>query len=253
MEQNRVLMIVVAIVIFVAAIVGVGMALLYPEVTSSRTESADIGARQINPTEYLRPPRTEPLIPEDLQALPEVAFGLNDDDSVTEPGDDPELDPDPDSASDATVDPTPATHEPAPTTRSDGTVAPRVVAAPVTRAPTIAAPAPTTTAPRRPRRSTSTAPAPAPTRSSAPVHVTEYWIQLIASPSRDRIDQANVRLSDVNLSGRVTTRQVEDTLYYRLRVGPYRTQEEAEKFLEWIGKLDGFEDAYISEEYPRRS
>ena len=230
-------MIVVAIAIFLAAIVGVGMVLLYPEVTSPGTESADIGVRQINPTEYLRPPRTEPLIPEDLQALPEVAFGLNDDDSVTESGDEP------DPAE--TVDPAPVAREPVPITRSDGT-APRAVAAPVTRAPTIADP--TTAALRRPQRSAA-----APTRSAAPVHVTEYWIQLIASPSRDRIDQANVRLSDVNLSGRITTRQVEDTLYYRLRVGPYSTQAEAEKFLEWIGELDGFENAYISEEYPLRS
>ena len=240
-------MIVVAVAVFLVAIVGVGMALLYPAVESPRVESADIGARHINPTEYLRTLQTEPLIPEDLQTLPEVTFGLNNDEPATKPNNEP---------TPGAVAPTSATRETVPITRPE-IVAPRKVVAPGTHAPAISTPTEThqtaTVTPNRPQRTDLASVAAATARSTAPVPVTEYWIQLIASPSRDRVDQANVRLSDVNLSGRVTTRQIEGTLYYRLRVGPYSTQQEAKKFLEWIGELAGFENAYISEEYPLRS
>jgi hypothetical protein len=76
---------------------------------------------------------------------------------------------------------------------------------------------------------------------------------VIASPSRDRVDQARVTLSEYSLGGRITTREVDGTMYYRLRVGPYGTSEEADKFLEWIRDIPGFTEAYISEEYPLRT
>jgi cell division septation protein DedD len=85
------------------------------------------------------------------------------------------------------------------------------------------------------------------------VRVTEYWIQLIASPSRDRVHQAETRLADHNLGGRVTTRDVNGELFYRLRIGPYTSRSEAEGFLETIRRVDGFEGAFISEEYPLRT
>ena len=85
------------------------------------------------------------------------------------------------------------------------------------------------------------------------VRVTEYWIQLIASPNRDRVEQAHGMLADYSLGGRVTTRDVDGELYYRLRVGPYDNHDEAEKFLTWIRDIDAFQGAYISEEYPLRT
>lgn len=245
-------MIVVAVAIFLAAIVGVGMALLYPGVDPELADASAAGVREINPTEYLRPTSTEPLIPEDLQELPEVTFGLTDADTEVEPEQGAEQ------LVEQDTDSTQISQEGAPITRPV-TVAPRQSTAPVTHEPAVSAPAaarrstPATAAPERTQPTAPATAAAATTRSTAPVRVTEYWIQLIASPSRDRVEQANVRLSDVNLSGRVTTRQVDNTLYYRLRVGPYSSQDEAEKFLEWIGELDGFENAYISEEYPLRS
>lgn len=243
-------MIVVAVAIFLAAIVGVGMALLYPGVDPELADASAAGVREVNPTEYLRPTSTEPLIPEDLQELPEVTFGLTDTDAAVAPEQGDEQ------LSEQDADSTQTSQEVVPITRPV-TVAPRQSTAPVTHEPAASVPAAALrTEPAAPSRPQQTAPATAAaatTRSTAPVRVTEYWIQLIASPSRDRVEQANVRLSDVNLSGRVTTRQVDDTLYYRLRVGPYSSQDEAEKFLEWIGELDGFESAYISEEYPLRS
>lgn len=83
--------------------------------------------------------------------------------------------------------------------------------------------------------------------------VTEYWIQVISSPRRDTVDRARLRLDRRDLGTRVTTTEVNGTTYYRLRIGPYRYAPEARKFLEMISELEGFEQSYISEEYPLRA
>jgi cell division septation protein DedD len=83
--------------------------------------------------------------------------------------------------------------------------------------------------------------------------VTEYWIQVIATTSPDRVEMARERLREHQLSGRITTRVVDGRTFYRLRVGPYTDKREATKFLDWVNDIDGFEDSYISEEYSMRT
>jgi cell division protein FtsN len=93
---------------------------------------------------------------------------------------------------------------------------------------------------------------PAPTPDSEPEYrrVTEYWIQVISSPSRDRVEQAKERLEAQELGGRITSKFINGETYYRLRVGPYGNKAEAAKFLQWISEIEGFGESYISEEYP---
>ena len=80
--------------------------------------------------------------------------------------------------------------------------------------------------------------------------VTEYWIQLISSPSRDTIDIAQERLlREYALGVRVTSRVIDETTFYRLRVGPYIEYDESVRFRDLIRRIDGFDEAYISEEY----
>lgn len=86
------------------------------------------------------------------------------------------------------------------------------------------------------------------TRAAASAAVTEqYWIQLIASTRRDTVEAAQKVLQEHNLDGRITTVNVGDVDYFRLRVGPYENKSEAEKFLGWIKEISGFDGSYISE------
>ena len=285
MEQNKVLMVVVSVAFFLAAVVGVGVALLYPRGETAATGGAVASTQTFDPIEYVRRPETAPLVqdpaaasdgngivvygqkPEAEQRAAETAIVTTPESSVpgdseavvvqrpatpadttgrgTSAGADATRTPSVRSTSEITSSPAAAT----PSAPSAATPSAARTTTPATRTPSPAAAAPSAGATGAVVAPTVTAPPSA----SREIRVTEYWIQLIASPSYDRVDQARARLTEYSLGARITTRDVEGTLYYRLRVGPYATNEEAGKFLEWIRAISGFEGAYISEEYPTRT
>jgi len=247
MEQNKVLMIIVSVAIFFAAIVGVGVALLYPR-EDTAVASADFDdSGEFDPIEYVRRPEQAPLTVAPERDEPVViVYGEADDaaadDAETSP--EPAVDTTGAIGQERTITVTPArrtgTRTPAPEESAPiadvaeaGDASRSAPAVEETAEPRVAAPE-TRPEPRR-------------------IRVTEYWIQLIASPNRDRVEQVRGQLADYNVGGRVTTRDVNGELYYRLRVGPYENHAEAEKFLGWIKEIEGFEEAYISEEYPLRT
>ncbi len=231
MEQQKVLIVIVSVALFVAAVIGIGLIFFYPRTEVSPDAPLRIvqepGAesrQQFDPIEYLRRPDAEapdfaPRDPEDDEDFI-IVFDDEDPPDPRAPAE-PRPAPEPAPREPASRDPEPAPREPAP----------RVPAEP----PAEPKPAP----PREPE-----------TRQ---VRVTEYWIQVIASPSRDRVEQARTTLEERGLRGRITTRTVNDTVFYRLRVGGYSDKAEAEKFLGWIREINGFGQSYISEEYPVRT
>ena len=76
-----------------------------------------------------------------------------------------------------------------------------------------------------------------------------YWVQVISSPNRDTVEQAQRSLATHQVSTRVLTKEIGGTVYYRLRLGPFAVREEAEKFLDWVLDLDRFADALIFVDY----
>ncbi len=90
-----------------------------------------------------------------------------------------------------------------------------------------------------------------PARVSAPhtPTVQEYWIQVISSPSRDRVEQVQEEFYAYGLGGRVTTTMVNNTTYFRLRYGPYTQRAEAQKFLDWLKDIPQFSESFISVEF----
>lgn len=247
MEQNKVLMVIVSVAIFFAAIIGVGVALLYPRGGDLAEAGSGQVVREFDPIEYVRNPEDTEL-PADTESDEPVVIVYGDRDAESAPADTgtdaPGNTPTTDQDAAGAGEPAAA---PAGETPADDVIGerPARTARPAAPAPAPATAPPTTSAPAAARPQ----PAPQPRQ----IRVTEYWIQLIASPNRDRVEQARVTLADYSLGGRVTTRDVDGELFYRLRVGPYASQAEAEQFLEWIRDIDGFEAAYISEEYPLRS
>ena len=236
MEQHKVLIIIVSVTLAFAAVVGIGMAFFYPRAADdplSVTHDSSVDPRRsFDPIEFIRSPETAPDSVELLRQEPRVAdddviiiYGV--DDSVSQLPSERRPRPSEDSRPSVPADPRPTQPEPR------------------EQAPE---PAP---APQEETRRAE------PARPAAPaeqrVRVTEYWIQVISSPSRDRVEQARVRLQEQNLGSRITSIDHNNTTFFRLRVGPYANKAEAEKFLEWVKAVDGFEESYISEEYPMRT
>jgi cell division protein FtsN len=83
--------------------------------------------------------------------------------------------------------------------------------------------------------------------------VTEYWIQAGSFSSASRAEEVSRRLEERGLAARTTTRDLNGKTHFRVRVGPYANKAEAEKFLDWIRELKGFETSYISMVASRRS
>jgi cell division protein FtsN len=117
---------------------------------------------------------------------------------------------------------------------------PRVVSRPRATRPTPSAPV------SRPAQK------PAPQPAPREVSVTEYWIQAGSYTSSSRAQEVAQALEDQGLVSKITTRAMSGKTYYRVRIGPYQSKPEAEKFLEWVKAVKGFESSYISMVYTKR-
>jgi cell division protein FtsN len=80
---------------------------------------------------------------------------------------------------------------------------------------------------------------------TAPLH--EFWVQVGSFASQSRAAALGQRLSDHGIISRVTTRSKGAEVFFRVRVGPYGSRSEAEKFLAWVQQVDGLDGSYISE------
>jgi len=83
--------------------------------------------------------------------------------------------------------------------------------------------------------------------------VTQFWIQAGSFQGRSRAERANVALSEKGVTGLLTSVDVDGDTYYRVRVGPYDSRSEAQKFLGWLQQVDSFGSSYISEVYTTRT
>lgn len=96
---------------------------------------------------------------------------------------------------------------------------------------------------------TSVAKAPAPRK----INVIEYWIQAGSFSSRSLAESSSQSLSEKGFSNLITIKNVDSNDYYRVRMGPYVSQSEAGKFLDWIKEIDSYEKSYISQVYVQKT
>lgn len=232
MEQHRTLLIIVSVTLFAAIVIGVGLALLYPRAQEADDPSiAASDGKPFDPIEYIRTPEEEEP---DFQVPDESDDG----DLIVVYGDKGEEE-ESDEGKGAVPETTKAPED---TAKPDTTEQTPEKPETETRKPA------TSLGPERAPKEDEPAPAPDPEPEYR--RVTEYWIQVISSPSRDRVEQAKERLEAQELGGRITSKFIDGDTYYRLRVGPYSNKAEADKFLDWISEIEGFGESYISEEYP---
>lgn len=102
-----------------------------------------------------------------------------------------------------------------------------------------ASPAPAKTA--KPATLPAAAPASAPAKHGNVV----YWIQVISSPNKDRVEQVQKTLAGTGFVGRISSFNKAGSDYFRLRYGPYYEKAEANKFLDWVKVIKGLENSYV--------
>lgn len=78
---------------------------------------------------------------------------------------------------------------------------------------------------------------------------TEYWIQAGSFSSLSKATDVKSHLTEIGTASTISTTNVNGTDYYRVRLGPYGEKLEADKFLEWLKAVKGFESSYVSEVY----
>ncbi len=96
---------------------------------------------------------------------------------------------------------------------------------------------------------TANTPAPAPRK----VSVLEYWIQAGSYSSRSRAESSGKLLSEKGLANLITIKTVDGKDFYRVRMGPYPSKAEAEKFLSWVKDIEYYEKSYISQVYVQKT
>ena len=252
MERNRVLWVIFSISLFLVVVLAVGLYLLRPaggrdaEVATGQTTPL----RSFDAFEYVRGKSELPAVEEQPEEAEEMVIIVGEREEtpsqapealteVPEKAVPPLLDSQArDTAPAATVPSAPVAR---PST-SPSTVRPDATASrqqPVARAPVARTPA---------ARTPSAKPAPQPRE----ITVTEYWIQAGSYTSPSRAQEVASVLEDQGLVSKITTRALSGKTYYRVRIGPYMSKGEAEKFLEWVKAVKGFESSYISMVYAKR-
>ena len=220
MEQQKILWIILSVAVLLLVVLGAGLFMFSPASGKSGDDAQLASARVITPDEF--DPIEWAQKDEEYPGIEEEKKDASDEESefVVVYG---ETDSKKDSAEEKTEE-----------------IA--VVKEPVKKESVPVKPAPVKPAPVKP----------APVVKKAPVNVTEYWIQTGSFTSVASAENAKQTLVSKGFTPSIQTKDVSGTDYYRVRIGPYPSKEEAEKFLHWVKGIDGFLESYVSKVYTKR-
>jgi cell division protein FtsN len=248
MEQKKILWILFAVTLFLLVVVGAGFIWFYPGAEEPREQTAAVEgagqeseAREFDPIEWVRSSEEYPGLKEDEKKSPEdenfvVVYGQD------EPAEDGEGEQ-PAEAGEPEVEEAAEEREPS-------------------AAGEAAAPS------REEKRQSAAEEKQVPEKTAAPeesgqerkryegtqktIRTVEYWIQAGSYTSKTRAEEVREELRKKGFASRITVKEIEGTLYYRVRIGPYAHKEEAEKFLRWVKDIDKFEKSYVSKVYSEK-
>ena len=98
----------------------------------------------------------------------------------------------------------------------------------------------------QPAASPAAAARPAATRQPAPARTTnDYWIQTGAYSAIVRAEDVKELLASKGLTSIIETRVVDGRNLYRVRLGPYTSENEANYWLKLIKEIDGFGESQV--------
>ncbi|MCQ2590073.1 MAG: SPOR domain-containing protein [Treponema sp.] len=120
-------------------------------------------------------------------------------------------------------------------------------------ATTVSSPAKTTTTTTKPattstatttKTTTTTTSTAKPAATTTEKAVTRYWVQVASYTNKKTAENARTILADNKINSDIYTYQdSSNTLYYRVRVGPYTTKSEAEYWMTKIAQISEFSKA----------
>lgn len=84
------------------------------------------------------------------------------------------------------------------------------------------------------------------TTKAAPKNYTDYWVQTGAYSTKLRAEAVKEELKIKGISSVLDIKDINGKTYYRVRIGPYTTQKEAQYWLSLVKSIDGFSESYIS-------
>jgi DedD protein len=118
--------------------------------------------------------------------------------------------------------------------------------------PQVAPPPAVSTAPRAASKPAAVQPKPAP--SAAPPRKThkDFWVQAGSYSTRERADSVKENLEQKGITAIITNQQVNEQMFYRVRVGPYTSHGEADYWLAMIKSINGFENSAVWESQSKR-
>jgi DedD protein len=91
-------------------------------------------------------------------------------------------------------------------------------------------------------------PAPRETTASAPKKTYhDFWVQAGSFSTRERADGVKDTLDTKGIAAIITNQEINGNTFYRVRIGPYTSQNEADYWLAMIKSIDGFQDSQIWE------
>lgn len=112
--------------------------------------------------------------------------------------------------------------------------APAAVAAPVQKPAVTAAPV------QKPAQKPA-----APVAQPAPKPAAAYWVQAGSYTLKSGADKAKASLSERGLVSVIFDSEVQGKTYYRVRIGPYVSQAEADYWLRLVKAINGYEQSLI--------
>jgi DedD protein len=116
-----------------------------------------------------------------------------------------------------------------------------------------AKPAPTTkpAPPVAAQPAPSTKPAPKPAAAKSPATATNakvlnnYWVQTGAFSTKIRAEGAKESLASKGITSVIDNRDIDGKTWYRVRVGPYTSETEANYWLALVKSIDGFGESQV--------
>jgi len=245
MEKKKIVLVAVSIGVFLVIVIGASILVFSPKtpspVASAAPASSTIPVERPLPAGDAREPAgsKEPTGSRDLDAVLPAADKVEPKDNVfyiygENPG-----------------QTTTAVERPA--TKNNQVVIDVPSSTPVVRTqpgtPSGAAPAPAA----KPSASSQTQTAPAarqpvaskPATSSGQKLIDNYWVQTGSFSAKTRAETVKETLASKGISSLIENREVNGTNFFRVRVGPYTSRNEADYWLALIKAIDGFEESQI--------
>jgi len=92
---------------------------------------------------------------------------------------------------------------------------------------------------------TSSAGKAASTKKTTAKTINDYWIQTGAYSSMVRAEDVKERLSSNGLTSIIENREIDGKILYRVRLGPYTSEKEANYWLSLVKSIDNFGDSQV--------